>query len=305
MNRKRNQPLRQIKGKGFDALFEDVPTAGKFVPLNVIHLSELQPRRYFDPRKMEQLVQSIKDHGILEPLLVRPMQAEEYELVAGERRYRAAKDAGLIEVPVVVRRLSDEEALQLALVENLQREELNPIEETEGILQLLALKSECSVTEVSSLLYKMNNAIVGNVNHNVMISPQAVIVQEVFRGIGVMSWKSFTRNRLPLLNLPSDLLKALRQGQIAYTKAKAIAQIKNESDRTTLLEEAIAQELSLKDIRQRTTALRTVIDQPRSLKARMTETYHRAQKSRVWDDSKKCKEIETLLVQLEALLTEE
>jgi ParB family chromosome partitioning protein len=89
---------------------------------------------------MQSLVKSIKQHRILSPLLVCPKGEDLYELVAGERRYRAAISAGLDEVPVVIWELTDEDALQLALLENLQREDLNPLEETEGILQLLALK---------------------------------------------------------------------------------------------------------------------------------------------------------------------
>ena len=111
-----------------------------------------QPRRYFDPAKQEQLVQSVKQHGILDPLLVRPMPKNQYELVAGERRYRAAVALNLELVPVVIKQLSDQEALQLALVENLQREELNPVEETEGILQLLSLHLDSTELESRQLL---------------------------------------------------------------------------------------------------------------------------------------------------------
>jgi ParB family transcriptional regulator, chromosome partitioning protein len=107
------------------------------VSISKIRLPSHQPRRYFDPEKLQQLTDSIKQHGVLEPLLVRPLQQGEYELVAGERRYRAAQAGGLEIVPITVRELSDQEAIQLALVENLQREDLNPIEETEGVLELL------------------------------------------------------------------------------------------------------------------------------------------------------------------------
>jgi ParB family chromosome partitioning protein len=89
---------------------------------------------------MQELVESVQQHGVLQPLLVRSRSDDQYELVAGERRYRAAKEVQLAEVPVVIRELSDEEAMQLSLIENLCREDLNPVEETEGILQLLALR---------------------------------------------------------------------------------------------------------------------------------------------------------------------
>jgi ParB-like partition proteins len=114
------------------------------------------------------LVLSIKEHGILEPLLVRPRSGGEYELVAGERRYRAAQKLGLAEVPVVIRKLTDEEALALSLIENLHREDLNPVEETEGILQLLSLKLNVAVEETISLLYRMQNEAKGKVTQNVL-----------------------------------------------------------------------------------------------------------------------------------------
>ncbi|WP_048753389.1 ParB/RepB/Spo0J family partition protein, partial [Crocosphaera watsonii] len=124
--------------------------------IELISLETSQPRRYFDPEKLEQLADSIRKFGIIEPLLVR-QKGSSYFLVAGERRYRAAKMADLKTVPVVVRELSDEEALAVALVENLVREDLNPVEETEGILCLLALELQISVEEVKSLLYRWDN----------------------------------------------------------------------------------------------------------------------------------------------------
>src|SRR5215207_3553793 len=129
----------------------------RLLSLDALRLPERQPRRYFAPRAMDALIGSIQRHGILQPLLVRPAaedRAGEYEIVAGERRYRAAREAGLAEVPVVVRQM-DEEAVQYALLENLQREDLNPVEETEGILLLLALGLEKDVEDVTSLLYRM------------------------------------------------------------------------------------------------------------------------------------------------------
>ena len=120
------------------------------LPLTSICLPAQQPRRYFDPEKLEQLTLSVKEHGILEPILVRPVEGkpDQYELVAGERRYRAAQQLKLTEIPVVIRHLTDTEALQLALVENLQREDLNPVEETEGILQLLSIQLNQAVSDL-------------------------------------------------------------------------------------------------------------------------------------------------------------
>ena len=125
------------------------------VSLGLLVVSKQQPRRYFDLEKQQHLVQSIQEHGILEPLLVRPLPTGKYELVAGERRYRAAQELGLAEVPIIILNLSDEEALQIALIENLQREDLNPVEETEGIVSLLAMKLQVSVDEVPQLLHRL------------------------------------------------------------------------------------------------------------------------------------------------------
>jgi ParB family transcriptional regulator, chromosome partitioning protein len=309
---KKEMPFRQIKGKGLDALFGELPEIGETSnsnPLSMLAIESIvlpaqQPRRYFDPEKLAQLVESVKAHGIIEPLLVRPLEGgERYELVAGERRYRAAKEIGLAEVPIVVRELSSDEALQLALIENLQREDLNPVEETEGILQLLAFRLKCSVAETSSLLYRMNNAAVGNVNHNVMISPEAALVKACFLEIGIMGWESYTRNRLPLLKLPEDILECLRQGKIEYTKAKAIAQVKEKVARANMLQVAITQNLSLKDIRDRVITSRQVDSEPQlpSLKSRLTVAYQKAQKAQIWQNPKKQKQLEKLLLKLEKL----
>jgi ParB family chromosome partitioning protein len=120
-----------------------------------------------------------------------------------------------------------------------------------------------------------------------------------------MTWESFVNNRLPLLNLPQDITEALRQGQIAYTKAKAIAQIKDETQRTALLKEAIAQQLSLSQIKEKIDSIQS---KPQSEVAeipdRLKVAYQKIKKTRIWEDPKKCKQIKTLLAKLEALLEE-
>lgn len=308
MNRKREQAYRGKITSPLDNLFGDSDsadeTASNWVTLDLLCLPAQQPRRYFDPQKMEQLVQSVKAHGILEPLLVRPLPDGKYELVAGERRYRAAITVGLTEVPVTVRELSNNEALQLSLVENLQREDLNPVEETEGILQLLSLKLQKAVPEVTALLYRMTNESKGNVNRNVTVSQEDNAVLELFTSLGLMKWESFVRNRLPLLNLPEDILEALRQGCIAYTKAQAIAQVKDEQKRKIFLEEAIQGDLSLADIRERINALKPILD-AQSPKSLLQSISTRLNKSKtVWNNPKKLKKLTTLIQQMESLLEE-
>jgi ParB family chromosome partitioning protein len=305
MNSKNSKPpVKRLKG--LDSLFgEEEPTPSSSLPTERIILPAGQPRRYFDTKAIAELTESIKQHGILQPLLVRTLPDDDrYELVAGERRYRAAIAAGLDEVPVVIRLLSDEEALALALIENLQRENLNPVEETEGILQLLALRLGTVVPEVVSLLYRMLNDSVRMTN-NVISQPEAEVVKEVFTNLGLMSWESFISNRLPLLKLPDDILEALRSGRIAYTKAKAIAKIKDDSERRSFLEEAISCDMSLNQIRERLKAAASEPQSPQTLKSRMGKTYRRLLQAKFWDDDSKQKKLEKLLAQMEALLAEE
>lgn len=287
------------------------PTAA--VALSAITLPAQQPRRYFDPLKMEHLIQSVKAHGILENLLIRPIQGQpgQYELVAGERRYRAAQAVGLVEVPVTIRELTDSEAITIALVENLQREDLNPVEETEGILQLVALRLECTQNEVISLFYRMQNDV-QRLNDNVIIQPQSESIKAIFGELGLMGWESFVSNRLPLLKLPTDILEALRSGQIAYTKARAIARIQDESTRKELLEDARAYNLSLneikrkiKEIEQQSQVESSSKTESASIKDRVDDTFQRFKKAKVWDDPKKKSKIEKLLSQLDALIQDD
>ncbi|BAY50220.1 ParB-like partition protein (plasmid) [Scytonema sp. HK-05] len=307
---KKDQPYTS-KLKGVAALLgesaypiEDAVLSPQTVAITSIKLSSSQPRRYFDPEKLEQLVHSVKEHGILEPLLVRPLDIGEYELVAGERRYRAAMKAELTEVPVVVRKLSDNEALQLSLVENLVREDLNPVEETEGILLLLSLKLNQNVGEVVSLLYKMQNSAKGKVTQNVLGSEDSTKIIAMFDALGLISWESFVSSRLPLLKLPEDILNALRRGEIEYTKAIAIARVKDSEEQIALLKAALTENLSLTQINERIKASRQVKGQQNSLLTRYKEVSSRLQKAKIWDEPKKQKALEKLLAQIEALLDE-
>ncbi len=317
--RKRTQPpSERIKLKNV-ALFTDQDqvevksVAAPTLPLKKIIISQQQPRCYFDPDKLEQLTISVKEHGILEPLLVRPLKDGNYELVAGERRFRAATAASLTSVPVIIKELNDKQALQLALIENLQREDLNPVEETEGILQLLALHLDSQKESPRQLLYQMKNGVEksktagSNFRDNVIPngdSEAEKTIQSVFESLG-QNWYSFTCNRLPLLNLPEDILEALRQGKIEYTKAKAIASVKDETARTELLENAIANSLSLSQIRELIKELKPA-KQQEQLKTRFDTTYKQVKKSKqLWQDPKKRKKLESLLSQLEKLIESE
>jgi ParB family chromosome partitioning protein len=217
------------------------------VPLSVL-VPQAQPRRRFE--NLEALAQSIREKGVLQPLLVRPLGDGRYAIVAGERRYRAAKMAGLAEVPVRVLDLSEKEARLLALVENLQREDLNPYEETLGVLELLSEELGKTREEVVGLLHRMRDEARGRVPQNVLGNPEAKRVEEVFKALGRMTWESFVQARLPLLGLPEDLRAALEEGAIPYTAALELKKVKDREARARLLEEAKGG-LSLRELKAR------------------------------------------------------
>ncbi|WP_193200853.1 ParB/RepB/Spo0J family partition protein [Nostoc sp. MG11] len=309
INSKKDKPytshlkgVAALLGENFDQN-ESTTSSPQNISIDAIKLPQSQPRRYFDTEKLNQLALSIQEHGILEPLLIRPLE-KEYELVAGERRLRAAKIVGLKEVPVVIRDFNDQEALQISLVENLAREDLNPIEETEGVLQLLSLRLEQNTSEVVSLLYRMQNEVKGKVTQNVLGSEEYTIVKAIFDALGIISWESFVSSRLPLLKLPQDVLNILHQGKIEYTKATAIARVKDALQRTSLMETAIAENLSLVQINERIKAAQTITSKSISLKDRYKQASSKLQKSPVWNNPKKQKTLEKLLAQIESLLGE-
>ena len=128
-------------GKGLGAIFieNDTEDRNATVTLKIseIEPNRSQPRKEFDEKALTELAESIKEHGLIQPILVRPIIGGGYQIVAGERRYRACRMAGLTEVPVTIRELTDEETMELALIENLQRENLNPLEEALGYKSLM------------------------------------------------------------------------------------------------------------------------------------------------------------------------
>lgn len=282
------------------------PVPISIAPISDIQLPANQPRRYFDPEKLQQLTDSVKQYGIIEPLLVRPLPQGAYELVAGERRYRAAKAVGLMTVPITVRELSDQEALQLSLIENLQREDLNPIDETEGVLELMKLTMGFSREEVSEVLTQMATAQKKRIALSENVSRQLESITNILESTIGITPESFRTSRLPLLKLPPDILDVLRQGDLEYTKAQVISRIKNERDREKLLSDTIAQDLSLSQIKAQIGILNaaTVSSEAEipSLKKRVDIAYQQVKKSKVWDDPKKKRQVEKLLNHLESLI---
>ncbi len=274
--------------------------------LNSIAPPIYNPRTYFDSEKLEQLAESFKEHGMIGRLTVRPVEGREqpYELVTGERRFRAAQLANLVEVPADIRELTDRQAIALALEENLNREDLNPIEETEGILQLISLESNLEKPEITSLLYKM-------IKGRDVPTQFKEVVLNVFESIKNLSWKTFARDRLRLLNLPESILEAIQQGKIEYTKGVEIAKLQQKSEQNKLLEDAITNNLSIKQIKDKIALHKGNTSQDYSnlstaeLIKDVRETYQKlSRKKKVWSNQRNRKKIETLLKQLKSLIEE-
>lgn len=180
-----------------------------------------------------------------------------------------------------------------------------------GHVELLVLQLEIARDEVISHLNRMRNVCDrydenSELRHNVMSQPQTKIIEELFASLGRMSWESFVKNRLPLLNLSPDVLEVLRSGQLEYTKALAIAKVKDEDTRKQLLEDAIAYSLSLNEIKRKVKEIeQQPKSEPPSIKDLADDTFRRLKKSKVWDDPKKKVKVEKLLTQLKALIEDD
>ena len=203
-------------GKGLDALFIDNSTeenGDKLVNINDIEPKRDQPRKYFDEEALKELADSIAMHGVIQPLLVRPLSDGGYQLIAGERRWRASRMAGLSQVPVVVKEMTDEEAMELALIENLQREDLNPIEEAEGFKLLMDTYS-FTQEQAAEKVGKSRPAVA---------------------------------NALRLLSLPQAVLDMVKQGIISSGHARTLIPLTDENLIIKLAEEISQKELSVRE----------------------------------------------------------
>jgi ParB family chromosome partitioning protein len=196
-------------GRGLDALLPRADKGPQSMPVEQLRAAPGQPRKVFEPGAIAELAASIAEKGVLQPLLVRPADVG-YEIVAGERRFRAAQEAGLSHVPVIVRELSDQEALEIAIVENLQREDLNPVEEARAFRQLL----EFGATQ-----------------------------EDVARAVGKS--RSAVANSLRLLSLSQRALAALEAGEISPGHARAVL-AQAEADREWALERIVARSLTVR-----------------------------------------------------------
>lgn len=202
-------------GKGVDALFFDnaVEENAVTLPIDEIEPNRDQPRKTFDETALAELADSIRAHGVLQPLLVRPSADGSYRLVAGERRYRAARMAGLTEVPVTVREMTDEEESVFALIENLQREDLNAIEEAEGLKQLIESYG-LTQEQAASRVGKSRTAVT---------------------------------NALRLLNLPQTVSDLVKNGKISMGHARALLSVEDETELTRIADSIVQSGISVRE----------------------------------------------------------
>lgn len=205
-------------GKGLESLMggADAEVAGASTPDALIALADIrpnkgQPRKNIDETALEELTDSIRQHGVLQPILVRK-KGRIYEIVAGERRYQAAKRAGLTEIPVVVRDISDQDVFKLALIENLQREDLDPIEEAQGFRTLIK-DTGMTQADLGKVLSKSRPAIA---------------------------------NALRLLDLPAEVQQMMSERKLTAGHARAILAVPSEEGRIKLAEKVVEDGLTVR-----------------------------------------------------------
>lgn len=208
------QPQQRL-GRGLGALIGE-ESAGERSAVMEISVHELdpnlqQPRKHFDAEKLEELAQSIRTYGIVQPIIVQ-RNGDRYTIIAGERRYRAARLAGLTEVPVVVKEYSQMEFMEVSLVENLQREDLNPIEEAQA-MRLLMEEHALTQEELSGRLGKSRSALA---------------------------------NTLRLLSLPEEVREMVISGELSSGHARCLVAMKSDSEKIALARKIIAQGLSVR-----------------------------------------------------------
>lgn len=203
-------------GKGLNAIFmenENEENSGAVkLSISEIEPNRSQPRKDFDEAALSELADSISKHGLLQPILVRPLTLGGYEIVAGERRYRACRMAGLTEIPVIIRELSEAETMELALIENLQREDLTPLEEAQGYASLI---DEHGFTQ-----------------------------EEVARSVGKS--RPAVANALRLLKLPPGIAEYLKEDQISAGHARALLTLPHEEIMQQVCEQIIQNDLSVR-----------------------------------------------------------
>ncbi len=214
-----SSPQRRGLGRGLEVLIggHPVPTDLLEIPVDAIHPNPRQPRRRFEPEAASGLAESVRRQGVIQPLLVRPRGVGGYEIVAGERRWRAAREAGRETVPAVVRTTDDRETLLLGLVENVAREQLTPIEEARA--------------------------------YAVLIDEFALSLGDVAERVGRS--KPSVSNRIRLLELPDDVLGMVERGQLTEGHARAVLAVPDNDGRRRLAREIVRRGLSVRAAEQR------------------------------------------------------
>ncbi len=206
-------------GTGLDSLFEDngfglAQENGTVLRLTEIEPNRNQPRKEFDEQALSELADSIREHGIIQPLLVRPLETGGYQLVAGERRWRAARMIGLTEVPVVIKEMTETEVMELALIENLQRQDLNPLEEAAGYRELM--------------------------------TTYGLTQDQVAKRVGKS--RSAVANCLRLLTVPEEIQPFLRSGQLSAGHVKALAGMSDREEMVRIAKSAADKGLSVREV---------------------------------------------------------
>lgn len=224
---------RKALGKGINALIPDfeigVPQSGGAGPgigellIDEISPNKLQPRKYFDDEKLEELVQSIRENGVLQPVVVQKGKNNGYELIVGERRWRASKKAGLKKIPAVIREVSDTESLELAIIENIHRQDLNPIEEADAYSRLA---NEFGLTQ-----------------------------EKLGKRLG-KSRTSIT-NTLRLLKLPVSVKEEMVAGRLSMGHARALLGLESVHDMEALKKEILEKDLNVRQVEGRVKQMKT------------------------------------------------
>ena len=223
-------------GRGLEALLPDAEEAlnsgVQEISLGDIDPNPDQPRRTFSEESIAQLAQSIREQGVLQPILVTPQNGGRYRIVAGERRWRASRAAGLDKVPVIVRDLDVIQQMEIALIENLQREDLNPIEVAQGIRSLM---QQCGYTQetVANRLSKSRPAVA---------------------------------NLLRLLTLPEEVIELVRQGSLSAGHARVLAGLEDNALKLSLAKETMEQGYSVRQLEALAAATKAEPEKPRATK---------------------------------------
>lgn len=208
-------PKKGGLGRGLDAIFaENTAEQDNTITLkiNEIEPNREQPRKDFDDAALNELADSIAQHGVISPIMVRPIFSGGYQIVTGERRWRAARMAGLTEIPVIIREMDDREFMELALIENLQREDLSPLEEAEGYSSLM--------------------------------ESYGLTQEEVSKTVGKS--RPVIANALRLLKLPENVRKMIENGELSSGHGRTLLGLNDESKIETVAEKAVKEELSVR-----------------------------------------------------------